>query len=189
MKTLRQVLGEYTEEQLGQVAQWWGIGGTPDEGWRHHPGLLAQSMQDHIAARFAWEQLLEDERKVLHNALNFAASTGILHDVLLKISRLPETSFEKALFTLTQRLLLVEEKIALKTGRAVTSSSSSKQKKPQLETTSRLFIPRELLDPLLIIGREIYTPQNDRSEMKLESILSLLSMDKITRLAASMASC
>ena len=179
MKTLRQVLGEYTEEQLGQVAQWWGIGGTPDEGWRHHPGLLAQSMQDHIAARFAWEQLLEDERKVLHNALNFAASTGILHDVLLKISRLPETSFEKALFTLTQRLLLVEEKIALKTGRAVTSSSSSKQKKPQLETTSRLFIPRELLDPLLIIGREIYTPQNDRSEMKLESILSLLSMDKL----------
>src|SRR5258706_168428 len=87
MKTLRQVLGEYTEEQLGQVAQWWGIGGTPDEGWRHHPGLLAQSMQDHIAARFAWGQLLEDERKGFHNALNFAASTRILHDVLLSYSR------------------------------------------------------------------------------------------------------
>ncbi len=179
MKTLRQVLGEYSEEQLGQLAQWWGIGDRPDGGWRQNNGQLVQSMQDLVAARFAWEQLTVDERKVLHNLLNFSASTGTLYEVLRTITRLPEADFEKALVTLKQHLLLLEEKVAIKTSRAVTSSSSSKQKKPPSEIASRFFIPRELLDSLLIIGREIYTPQYDRSEMKLEKILSLLNMDRL----------
>ncbi len=179
MKTLRQVLGEYSEEQLGQLAQWWGIGDRPDGGWRQNNGQLVQSMQDLVAARFAWEQLTVDERKVLHNLLNFSASTGTLYEVLRTITRLPEADFEKALVTLKQHLLLLEEKVAIKTSRAVTSSSSSKQKKPPSEIASRFFIPRELLDSLLIVDREIYTPQYDRSEMKLEKILSLLNMDRI----------
>lgn len=179
MKTLRQVLGEYTEEQLGQLAQWWGIGGAPDEGWRHHHGLLVESMQDPIAARFAWEQLSEDERKVLHNALNFSVSNGTLYDVLLKITRLPEANFEKSLATLKQHMLILEEKAAVKTGRAVISSSPSKQKNPPVVVTSKLFVTKELLDPLLIIGREIYTPQYDRTEWKLERLLSMLDQNHI----------
>ena len=57
MKTLRQVLGKCTEEELGQLAQWWGIGNKPEEGWRHHFGMLVQAMQNPVAVRFAWEQL------------------------------------------------------------------------------------------------------------------------------------
>ena len=107
MKTLKQALGEYSEEQLKQLAQWWGIGDTPEEGWRHHHGLLIQRMQDPIAVRFAWEQLSEDERNVLHNILNFSASSGALHDVILKITRLPEVNFEQALTTLKQYMLVI----------------------------------------------------------------------------------
>ena len=69
MKTLRQVLGEYTEEQLKQIARWWGISNTPDGGWSINHALLVQAMQDQIAARFAWEHLSENERKVLHLSL------------------------------------------------------------------------------------------------------------------------
>lgn len=178
MKTLRQVLGEYTEEQLGQVTQWWGIGDAPDEGWRHHHGLLVQSMQDRIAARFAWEQISEDERKVLHNALSFSASSGTLQDVLLKITRLPEARFEAALTTLKQRLLVLEERVTVKSGRAVTSPSSE-QKKAPVELASRLFISKELVDPLQAAWLEFSTPQYDRSGMKLEKILSLLDTNSL----------
>jgi hypothetical protein len=178
MKTLKQALGECTEGQLGQLARWWGIGGTPDEGWRHHYGLLIQYMQDLIAVRFAWEQLSEDERKVLHNTLNFSASSGALHDVILKITRLPEANFEKALATLKQYMLLLEEQTVIKPARAVTSSVS-RQEKPPVILTTKLYIANELLDALHAIGSEIYTPQYDRSQMKLENILARLNQDRL----------
>src|SRR6516164_6232470 len=123
MKTLKQALGEYYEEQLGQLAHWWGIGNMPEEGWRHHYSLLIQRMQDPIAVRFAWEQLSEDERKVLHNMLNFSASNGTLHDVILKITRLPEANFEQALATLKRHMLVIEEPTSIKFAGVTTSSS------------------------------------------------------------------
>jgi hypothetical protein len=177
MMTLKQALGEYTEEQLRQLAQWWGIGDTPEEGWRHHHGLLIQHMQELVAVRFAWEQLSEDERKVLHNILDFSASSGALHDVILKITRLPEANFEKALDTLKQYMLILEEQTSIKFAGA-TASSSSKQTKPPAVKTTKLFITKELLDPLLAVGKEIYTPQN-RLQMKLEDILASLNQDRL----------
>jgi Helicase conserved C-terminal domain len=178
MMTLKQALGEYAEEQLGQLARWWGIGDTPDEGWRHQHGLMVQSMQDPVAARFAWEQLSEIERKILHNTLSFSVSGGTLHNVLLKLSRLPEDNFEKALATLKQHMLLLEEQTAIKTVGAVTSSSS-KQTKPPAVATTKLHIAKELLDPLLAIWNEISTPQYDRTQMKLEIILGRLNQNSL----------
>lgn len=178
MKTLKQALGEYTEDQLRQLAQWWGIGDTPEEGWRHHHGLFIQFMQDPISVRFAWEQLSEDERKVLHNVLNFSASSGALHDVILKLTRLPEDNFEKALTTLKRSMLLLEEETSLRIAGAV-KSTSSKQNKPPAVLTTKLSIAKELLDPLLVIGREIFTPQYDRSEWKLQKILSMFDQNRL----------
>jgi hypothetical protein len=178
MKTLKQALGEYSEEQLGQLAQWWGIGDAPEEGWRHHHGLLIQHMQDPIAVRFAWEQLSEDERKVLHNLLNFSASNGALHDAILKITRLPEANFEHALTTLKQYMLVIEEQTTTKLATA-TTGSSSKQKKPASVKTTKLSIAQDLLTPLLAIANEIYTPNQDRTQMKLENILAGINQDKL----------
>src|SRR6266568_4238878 len=178
MKTLKQALGEYSEEQLGQLAQWWGIGDTPEEGWRHHHGLFIQRMQDLTAVRFAWEQLSEDERKVLHNILNFSASSGALHDVILKITRLPEANFEQALATLKQYMLIIEEQTSIKLASA-TTGSSSKQKQPASVKTTKLSIAKDMLEPLLSIANEIYTPQQDRSQMKLEDILARINQDKL----------
>ncbi len=178
MKTLKQALGEYSEEQLGQLAQWWGIGDAPEEGWRHHHGLLIQRMQDPTAVRFAWEQLSEDERKVLHNILNFSASSGALHDVILKITRLPEANFEQALATLKQYMLIIEEQTSIKLASA-TTGSSSKQNKPASVKTTKLSIAKDMLEPLLSIANEIYTPQQDRSQMKLENILASINQDKL----------
>lgn len=178
MKTLKQALGECTEDQLRKLAQWWGIGDTPEEGWRHHHGLLIQYMQDPISVRFAWEQLSGDERKVLHNVLNFSASSGALHDVILKLTRLSEDNFEKALTTLKRCMLLLEEETSLRIAGAG-KSTSSKQNKPPAVLTTKLAIAKELLDPLLVIGREIFTPQYDRSEWKLQKILSMFDQNRL----------
>jgi hypothetical protein len=177
MKTLKQALGEDTEDQLRQLAQWWGIGDTPEEGWRHHHGLLIQHMQDPIAVRFAWEQLSEDERKVLHTILNFSASSGALHDVILKITRLPEANFETALSSLKQYMLILEEQTAIKFAAAATNSSS-KQNKPAAVKTTKLSIAKDLLEPLLAIEKEINTPQ-DQSQLQLENILARLNQDRL----------
>ncbi len=178
MKTLKQALAEYSEEQLKQLTQWWGIGDTPEEGWRHHHGLLIQRMQDPIAVRFAWEQINEDERKLLHNLLNFSASNGTLHDVILKITRLPEVNFEQALTTLKQYMLVIEEPTTIKYADA-TTGSSSKQKSSTSTKTTKLSIPKEMLAPLLSIANEIYTPNIDQSQMKLESILARFNQERL----------
>jgi hypothetical protein len=178
MKTLKQALAEYSEEQLKQLAQWWGIGDAPEEGWRHHYGLLIECMQDPIAARFAWEQITEVERKVLHNLLDFSASNGVLHDVIRNITRLPEANFEQALTTLKQYMLIIEEQTSVKFASA-TTGSSSKQQKPASTQTTKLSIAKELLTPLLSIANEIYATNVDRSQMKLESILAKLNLDRL----------
>ncbi|HXL38521.1 MAG TPA: helicase-associated domain-containing protein [Ktedonobacteraceae bacterium] len=178
MKTLKQALGEYSEEQLKQLARWWGIGDAPEEGWRHHHGLLIQGMQDPIAVRFAWEQITEDESKVLHNLLNFSASNGVLRDVILNISRLPEANFEQALTILKQYMLVIEDQTTVRFAGA-TTGSSSKQTKSVSTRTTKFTIAKDLLAPLLSVANEIYTPNQDRTQMKLESILARLNVDRL----------
>lgn len=178
MKTLKQALGEYSEEQLRQLAEWWGIGDPPEEGWRHHHGLLIQRMQDPIAARFAWEQISEDERKVLHNLLDFSASNSVLHDVIYKITRLPEAKFEQALTTLKQYMLVIDEQTTIKFAGA-TAGSSTKPNQPASAKTTKISIAKDLLAPLISIANEIYSPNQDRSQMRLESILARLNQDKL----------
>ncbi len=178
MKTLRQVLGKCTEEELGQLAQWWGIGDKPEDGWQRHYGMLVQAMQNPVAVRFAWEQLSEDQRKVLHTALNFSASEGTLRDVLFKVTRLAEPVFAKGIETLQQHFLLLEEQVAMKTGRAVVSASV-KSKKAPAEITSKLGVPKDMIDALLLVEREIFTPKQDRSTLKLEQILANIHSDNV----------
>src|SRR6266480_5954854 len=178
MKTLKQSLGEYSEEQLKQLARWWGIGDAPEEGWRHHHGLLIQGMQDPIAVRFAWEQITEDERQVLHNLLNFSASNGVLRDVILNISRLTEANFEQALTILKQYMLVIEDQTTVRFAGA-TTGSSSKQTKSVSTRTTKFTIAKDLLAPLLSVANEIYTPNQDRTQMKLESILARLNVDRL----------
>ncbi|HYX48274.1 MAG TPA: hypothetical protein VE843_00920, partial [Ktedonobacteraceae bacterium] len=182
MKTLKQALAEYSEEQLKQLAAWWGIGDSPEEGWQHHYGLFIQRMQDPIAVRFAWEQINEDERKVLHNLISFSASNGVLHDVLHKITRLPQANFEQALTTLKHHMLILEEPTTIKYAGA-TSGSSSKQAKPAATKTTRLSIAKELFTLLLAISNEINAHNLDRSYMKLENILSRFGQERLYEIA------
>jgi len=184
MKTLRQALGEHSEEQLGQVARWWGIGDTPEEGWRNHLGLLVQKMQDSVAARFVWEHLSEDERKLLHNALSFSASNGILRNVLMTLTRLPQGRFEAALDALEDHVLVVEEPLSVKgkkvaTSAASKSSASASQKSPTVQPSMVLTVFKDIADSLLTAGRAIFSSSYDLSTLTLEKILSSYNLTQL----------
>lgn len=181
MKTLRQVLGDFTEEQLGQIALWWGIGNAPGGGWKNNHALLLEGMQEPIAARFAWEHLSEDERKLLYSALQVSSVSGIAPNVLQTLARLPAPSFEKASETLKAHALLLENIVMVKTK----VSPAPKQTGPKQKATTvtqeslTLAVPQELVEPLVRTGREIFEPHYNRAEMKLEQLLESLNVNTL----------
>ena len=182
MKTLRQAFAEHSEEELEQLARWWGIGDTPEEQWRNNPGLLIQKMQDPVAARFVWEHLSEDERKLLHNTLSFSASNGILRNVLLTLTHLPQDRFASALATLEEHTVLVEEPLAVK-GKKLAAQAAAKSpgpathKNPAIQSSTMLTVFKDIADSLSIAGRSIFTSNYDLSTLTLERILALHNLD------------
>jgi hypothetical protein len=184
MKTLRQALAEHSEEKLEQLARWWGIGDTPEEQWHNHLGLLVQKMQDPVAARFVWEHLSEDERKLLNNALSFSASNGILRNVLLTLTHLPQGRFETALITLEDHVVVVEEPLAVK-GKKLAAPAASKspasatQKNPAIQPSMMLTVFKDIADPLSIAGRAIFSSNYDLSTLTLERILAAHNLNEL----------
>jgi hypothetical protein len=177
MKTLRQVFGTFSEEELDQQARWWGIGNKPTGGWLQNMPRLTQDMAQPINARFAWEQLSLIERKVLHHALTLATTDGVMRDVLFKLTHLGAEEFAAAVATLQQHLLLVEEQVLVKTGRAVTGVAAAK--KLPSELTIKLGVAKEIVAVLVQVEHEIYTPRQDRSNWKLEQILATIDVNKV----------
>lgn len=177
MKTLRQVFGKYSEEELDRIARWWGIGNKPKEGWLQNQSALAQDMANPVAARFAWEQLSLVERKVLHHALTLATTNGVMRDLLFKLSHLGEKEFSSALAVLQEHLLMVEEQVLVKTGKAVSGVMAAK--KAPSEISIKLVVPNEITAALTQVEREIYTPKQDRSNWRLEQILNSIDVNRI----------
>src|SRR5450759_950173 len=148
MKTLRQVFGQYSEEELGQLAQWWGVSDKPAGGWQQNLGALARGMQNPVAARFAWEQLDEDTRQVLHTTLTLSTVDGVLRDVLFNLSsRVSSDGFERAITTLHGHVLLVDEQVIAKTGRVATSATVNKSKTPA-KVITKLGVPKDMTEIL-----------------------------------------
>lgn len=179
MKALRQVLALRTEEELEQLVRLWGISDKPADGWQNHTGRLVQSMQDPVCARFVWEQLSPIERKLLHTSLTFAISDAMLEDFLLKSSRLSVEEFVPALEKLKQDMLLLEEQIKVKSAKPVATGKDGKTQKAPAEIITRVYVPRDIVDILKSIDREIHTPKQDRSTFKLDQILASLSIDQV----------
>ncbi|MGH2498274.1 MAG: helicase-associated domain-containing protein [Ktedonobacteraceae bacterium] len=180
MKTLKQVFGNYSEEALAQLAQWWGVSDKPAGGWQQNHAALARGMQNPIAARFAWEQLDADARQVLHTTLTLSTADGVLRDVLFKLtSHVASEGFERAMTTLQEHVLLVDEQIIAKTGRPATTATLTKVKSPT-EVITKVGVPTDMTDVLTLVEKEIYSLKQDRSALKLEQILASLPADSIS---------
>jgi hypothetical protein len=184
MKKLHQILAGCTAQQLEQVARLWGIRKEQLDGI----GTTNNSLQatawgglDAIAARFVWEHLPEDERKVLYNILHLSSSHHIVSDVLLKLTRLPLPRYEAAVETLQQHMLLLEEETKTKTTtkQKLEMPSASAGKQTTISGMALLYVPQEIIESLDLTGREIFVPGYDRSKMSLEKVLSSVSQQRI----------
>ena len=183
MKTLRQVFSNYSEEQLQQLAQWWGVSDKPAGGWQQSFSALAKGMQNPIAVRFAWEQLDAEARQVLHTVLTLSTADGVLRDVLFKLtSHVTGSGFEQALATLREHLLLIDEQIIAKTGRPATAATLTKVKS-LAEVYTKVGVPKDMSEVLTLVEKEIYTPKQDRSTFKLDQILASLPIEAISNIA------
>ena len=183
MKTSRQVFSNYSEEQLEQLAQWWGVSDNkPNGGWQLNFSALAKGMQNPVAARFAWEQLDAGARQVLHTTLTLSTADGVLRDVLFKLTtHVSASGFEQAVATLREHLLLVEEQVIAKTGRPATTATLTKVKSPS-EVITKLGVPKDLSEALALVEKEIYTPNQDRSLFKLDQLLASLPLEATTQI-------
>src|SRR5579859_4274037 len=180
MKTLRQVFSNYSEEQLEQLAQWWGVSDKPAGSWQQNFSAMAKGMQNPVAARFAWEQLDVEARQVLHTTLTLSTADGVLRDVLFKLtSHVSSSGFEQAVATLREHLLLVDEQIIAKTGRPATTATLTRVKSPA-EVITKVGVPKDMSEVLTLVEKEIYTPQQDRSTFKLDQILASLPVEAVS---------
>src|SRR5579884_483685 len=180
MKKLHQILVGCTAQQCEQVAQLWGVRKEQLDGVGTINIPLANIL-DAIAARFVWEHLSEDERKVLYNILHLSSSNHIVSDVLLKLTRLPLPRYEAALTTLKQNMLLLEEETKTKaaTKQKLEMPAGYSGKPTATSGTALLYVPQDIIEPLDLTGREIFVPGYDRSKMPLEKVLSSVHQQRI----------
>ena len=179
MKTVKQVLGNYSEEELGRLAQWWGVGDKPAGSWQQNLSALAKGILTPVAARFAWQQLDANARQVLHTTLTLSTADGVLRDVLFKLTtHVSSEEFEQAVAALQKHVLLVDEQVIAKTGRPATTATLTRVKSPA-EVITKLGVPKDMTDTLMLVEKEIYTPKQDRSALKLDQLLASLPADAI----------
>ena len=167
MKTLRQVLGDITDEQLAPILRLWSMTGEQDKGTKQQVDTLRKRMYDPIAARFAWEQLTNDERQILYRLLPPSTRYEAPQDNLLKRAQLPPAKGEAAIQHLVELALI---QTSLEPSRYAFST-----KKAKAENATLLAGFDESADSLYLVGREFFTPSGDRTKWDLERLLATLS--------------
>ncbi|GAC1394389.1 MAG: hypothetical protein NVS4B11_32900 [Ktedonobacteraceae bacterium] len=171
MKTIRQILGDCTDEQLVSILRLWSMTGESDKGTKQQVDMLLKRMGDPIAARFVWERLTGDERQVLYRVLPPATRYGTQQDNLLKRAQLLPAQGETAIHHLLELALLQE---FAELSRYILGSKKSKT-----ANVTMLAGFDESAESLYLIGREFFTPSGDRTKWDMERLVATLSENEI----------
>lgn len=170
MKTLRQVIGDATDEQLAAIFRLWVMTGEEGKkGTKQQLETLTTRMQNPIAARFAWDQLTDDERQILYRITPPSARYGVRSSSLFKQTKLPLERYETALHHLVEYALLQES-----TAQIVTGTTSTKKQATRSLDTITITVFSESVDGLYQTGREFFTPSGDRTKWDLDKLLLTL---------------
>ena len=174
MKTLRQVIGDATDEQLAAILRLWVMGGEQEKKDTRREQLeqLTNRMQTNpIAARFAWVQLTDDERQILYRVVPPSARYGVRSSSLIKQTKLTPARYETALNHLTEYALIQETTDA---SRISSSTTYAKKQAVRSIDTSTITAFNESVDVLYQVSREFFTPSGDRSKWDLAKLLTTL---------------
>src|SRR5579875_1196195 len=176
MQSLSVVVAAESLSTLRERALLWG-GEPPTSNDADARQRLERAMRDTVAARFVWERLSEDERKVLYAIIGPSARNWQPVDTLSERAKLPERNVKKALDSLARRHLILTEMAKVQGNDLVGQRNTfygyamPRNTTAPIEEKLIVYTPTELATSLYTTGRELFVPQADRSEKPLDDLL------------------
>jgi hypothetical protein len=176
MKSLSTLLADASFETLCTLAACWGAP-PPEADDREARQILERAMRDSISARFVWERLADEERRVLFAVVGPSARNWCPRELVPERARLAPDACERALAGLAEHHLLFAEVARIQAGelvgQRVTFYGYAIPRNTQAEIAEKpiVYVPTELATGLYATGREIFVPQADRSEKTLDDLL------------------
>lgn len=176
MQSLAGILASRDLDELQMIAALWGV--QPPRGVdMGSVNRLESSIRDVISARFVWEQLDKDERAVLYAVLGPSARNWCLIEQLPEKTRLEPEQVRGLLERLKRRRLVLEQLAKVQGSelygqRAVYFGYTfNRPANLPIENKAIAYVPTEIATVLYAAGREIFSPQGDRSQKSLDEIL------------------
>jgi XPB/Ssl2-like helicase family protein len=176
MKSLSVILADEPLGSLRDLAGWWGTE-LPATDTAEARQKLERAMRDTIAARFVWEHLTEDERRVLFAIAGPSARNWCLVEGIAERARLDTAETEAILHRLVERHLVFVEAAKVQgtelIGQRVTFYGYSTPRNTQAVIEEKLiaYVPTELVTSLYASGREIFISHADRSDKTMDELL------------------
>lgn len=176
MKSLSVILADEPLSSLRDLAGWWGAE-PPATNTAEARQKLERAMRDTIAARFVWEHLTEDERRVLFAVAGPSARNWCLVESIAERVHLDTADTEATLQRLVERHLVFLEQAKVQgtelIGQRVTFYGYAAPRNTQAAIEEKLiaYVPTELVTSLYASGREIFISHADRSDKSMDELL------------------
>ncbi len=176
MKSLSVILADEPRSSLRSLAGWWGAEPPATESVEARQ-KLERAMRDTIAARFVWEHLTEDERRVLFAVAGPSARNWRLVESIPEHVHLDACETEAILGRLVERRLVFLEMAKVQgaelIGQRVTFYGYPAPRNTQMAIEEKLiaYVPTELVTSLYASGRELFISHADRSDKTMDELL------------------
>lgn len=176
MKSLSAILADESLSTLRALAREWGAEPLSSDTIEARQ-QLERAMRDTIAARFVWERLATDERRVLFAVAGPSARNWCLVEGLAERAHLDADVAARALERLVERRLVFLELAKVQgadlIGQRVTFYGYAAPRNTQapIEEKEITYVPTELVTGLYTTGREIFISHADRSAKTMDELL------------------
>ena len=176
MKSLSAILASEPLDVLRSLAMWWGTDPVERDDIESRQ-RLERAMRDTIAARFVWERLAEDERRVMFAVVGPSARNWCLLEMIAERARMEPEAAETTLNRLIAEHLVFTEMAKVQggdlVGQRATFYGYAIPRNPQAQIEDKLlaYVPTELSTALYTTGREYFIPIADRSHKTLDELL------------------
>jgi hypothetical protein len=176
MKSLSTLVAEAPREAVEQLAWRWGAP-IPADNTRDERQLLERAMRDAVSARFVWEPLDANERRVLFAVIGPSARNWCLREAIPTRAQLDPAAADAAIARLLEARLIFAETARVQGGDLVGQRATfygyalPRNSQALIEEKPILYVPTELATNLYATGREIFLPQADRAEQTFDELL------------------
>src|SRR5450631_2180343 len=184
---LEAALEDASEEQREEYFRLWGLTGETYRNFEEYLGIIIESLEEPICARFVWEYITPDERLILYHSMSYSARDGLRREALQKKAQIPPERYELAVDSLLQKLLLYQKAEEIDAGKRGHSSHLPRDISAKVErkVVSMLYPFDDYLTTLYNIGREIFTPLGDRSKKSFIEIVVGLDSETLDEIYQS----